>query len=84
MSGVLVMSVAHTKLFKSNRSQAVRLPKSVSFPESIKDVDILVVGNARIILPSGESWDNWFDRKGVTADFMVERAQPEDQLRDDL
>jgi len=78
------MAVAHTKLFKSNRSQAVRLPKAVSFPESIKDVDILVVGNARIVLPTGESWDNWFDRKGVTEDFMTERSQPEDQLRDDF
>ena len=78
------MAVAHTKLFKSNRSQAVRLPKAVSFPESIKDVDILVVGNARIVLPTGESWDNWFDRKGVTEDFMTERGQPEDQLRDDF
>ncbi|RPH24152.1 AbrB/MazE/SpoVT family DNA-binding domain-containing protein [Buttiauxella warmboldiae] len=40
-----------TTIFKSNRSQAVRLPKEV------KLVDIVTVGRARIITPAGEGWD---------------------------
>ncbi|MCI5140133.1 MAG: AbrB/MazE/SpoVT family DNA-binding domain-containing protein, partial [Candidatus Electrothrix sp. AR1] len=49
------MNCARTKIFKSNRSQAVRLPKSVSFPESIKDVEIIAIGNKRIIAPADQS-----------------------------
>jgi antitoxin VapB len=76
------MTAAHTKIFKSNRSQAVRLPKSVALPESIQEVDIVAVGNTRIITPAGNSWDNWFDSPGVSEDFMTEREQPADQQRE--
>jgi antitoxin VapB len=78
------MTAAHTKVFKSNRSQAVRLPKSVALPESIQEVDIVAIGNTRIITPAGNSWDNWFDSLGVSEDFMTEREQPGDQLRETL
>jgi len=78
------MTAAHTKVFKSNRSQAVRLPKSVALPESIQEVDIVAIGNTRIITPAGSSWDNWFDSPGVSEDFMTEREQPGDQLREGM
>ena len=76
------MSSVQTKLFKSNRSQAVRLPKEVAFPESVKDVEITAIGSRRIIAPAGQSWDDWFDAQGVSGDFMTERRQPEDQMRE--
>ncbi len=75
------MTAAHTKIFKNNCSQAVRLPKSVALPESIQEVDIVAIGNTRIITPTGDCWDNWFDSPGVSADFMTEREQPTDQHR---
>lgn len=78
------MTAAHTKVFKSNRSQAVRLPKSVALPESIQEVDIVAIGNTRIITPAGNSWNNWFDSPGVSEDFMTEREQPADQQRQAL
>ena len=78
------MSTAHTKVFKSNRSQAVRLPKSVAFPDDVKEVDIIAVGNTRVITPSGNSWDAWFDGPGVSEDFMEKREQPADQERESL
>lgn len=68
-------------IFKSNRSQAVRLPKAVALPDDVKRVDVVAVGRARIITPAGESWDSWFDSEGVTDDFMTEREQPADQER---
>lgn len=71
-------------VFKSNRSQAVRLPKAVALPESVKKVDIIKVGKARLITPAGEGWDSWFDSQGVSDDFMEQRDQPEDQVREDL
>jgi len=78
------MPHVQTKVFKSNRSQAVRLPKAVAFPESIKEVEITAVGNMRIIAPAGQSWDDWFDAQGVSSDFMTDRQQPEDQIRESL
>ena len=76
------MSTAHTKVFMSNKSQAVRLPKAVALPDHLLEVDIIAIGNKRIITPSGESWDDWFDGPGVTDDFMLSREQPSDQQRE--
>lgn len=78
------MPCVKTKIFKSNRSQAVRLPIEVAFPESVKDVEIIAIGNKRIIAPAGQSWDQWFDAPGVSSDFMTERKQAEDQYREIL
>jgi len=69
-------------IFKSNTSQAVRLPKAVALPESVKRVDIIPLGRGRLIVPEGEGWDSWFDGEGVTSDFMSQREQPTDQERD--
>lgn len=71
-------------VFKSNRSQAVRLPKSVAFPDNVTKVDVIVLGNARLLAPAGEAWVTWFDSPGVSEDFMVERGQPADQERSSL
>lgn len=73
-----------TTLFISNRSQAVRLPKAVAYPESVKQVDIVAIGNARVITPAGESWDSWFDWEGVSEDFMTTRDEPGGQEREPL
>ncbi len=78
------MTCVKTRIFKSNRSQAVRLPREVAFPESVKDVEITAVGNKRMIQPVGQSWDEWFKAPGVSSDFMRERKQPEDQRRDSM
>ncbi len=78
------MSTAHTKIFMSNRSQAVRLPKNVAFPESVKEIDIVAIGNKRLIIPAGGSWDSWFESLDATDDFMVEREQPADQIREEF
>lgn len=71
-------------LFKSNKSQALRLPKPVAYPDNVKQVDIVMQGRARIITPAGESWDTWFDGVGVSEDFMTDREQPIHQEREAL
>ena len=78
------MSSVHTKIFKSNQSQAIRLPKPVALPDNIKEVEIVSIGNTRLISPAGESWDSWFNAAGVSDDFMPDREQPEDQHREIL
>lgn len=72
----------HTKLFQSNRSQAVRLPKAVAFPEGVSTVDITAVGRSRVITPADDSWDIWFDGPAASDDFMANRDQPAEQRRD--
>ena len=47
-------------------------------------VDVVAVGKTRIITPEGTSWEEWFDGDSVTDDFMSEREQPEQQLREDF
>ncbi len=70
-----------TTLFKSNKSQAVRLPKDVAFPEDVREVIIIRDGNRRIIVPADSSWDDFFFAPGVD----LERAdQPPVQFRDEL
>ena len=69
-------------VFKSNTSQAIRLPKDVVLPESVKRVDIIPVGRGRLIVPAGEGWDSWFHEEGVTDDFMAPREQPVGQERE--
>ena len=69
-------------VFKSNRSQAIRLPKAVALPDDIKRVDVIAIGRTRIITPAGESWDSWFDGLEASNDYMTEREQPADQERE--
>ncbi|MES3674747.1 type II toxin-antitoxin system VapB family antitoxin [Halomonas elongata] len=74
--------MAQGSVFKSNRTQAVRLPKAAAFPDDVKRVDVVSVGRTRIITPAGGAWDTWFDEEGVTADFMSDREQPAEQERE--
>jgi antitoxin VapB len=75
------MGQVQTRLFKSNQSQAVRLPKAVALPESVQEITIIRQGKARLIVPIENAWDDWFDATGVSDDFMNERNQEADQNR---
>lgn len=74
--------MVQTTVFKSNKSQAVRLPKPVALPENVKNVDVIAIGNKRIITPAGQAWDDWFDEPAVTEDCLAERGQPLAQERE--
>lgn len=76
--------MVQTTVFKSNTSQAVRLPKGVALPESVKQVDVVAVGNRRIISPAGTAWDEWFENGSASEDFMKKRSQPAVQVREPL
>ncbi len=80
----IAMTAVKTKIFKSNKTQAVRLPKAVAFDESVTRVEIVALGNTRIISPAGESWDQWFEGPIVSDDFMSDREQPSEQEREDF
>ena len=48
----------------------------------MKEVDIVAIGNKRLITPAGRLWDSWFDEAVATDDFMVDCEQPKHQVRD--
>lgn len=73
--------MTRTSLFQSNRSQAVRLPKEVAFPEGVRSVVILRDGKRRLIVPADAAWDDFFDAPGVD---LGDRDQPEPQSREPL
>ena len=72
-------------VFTTNRSQAVRLPKSVAFPEGIHQVEIIKLGNSRLITPVGHRWDDLLAAgPRLSEDFMVTREQPPAEEREPL
>lgn len=76
---------ATTRLFQTNRTQAVRLPKAVAFPENVEEVEVLVVGEARLIVPKGRRWSSYFaEGPFAEPDFMSDRAEPGQQEREGL
>jgi antitoxin VapB len=72
-------------VFKTNRTQAVRLPKAVAFPDNVREVEIIKVGQSRIVSPVGKRWDDFFLNMPLASDdFMKERVQPEPEEREPL
>ena len=77
--------MTRSTLFKSNRSQAVRLPKDVAFSEDVHQVEIIKVGRSRVITPVGHRWDDLFESgPRASEDFMTEREQPPPEEREPL
>jgi antitoxin VapB len=77
--------MTRSTVFKSNRSQAVRLPKAVAFPEGVHQVEIIKVGESLIITPVGRRWDDFFlNGPRVSDDFMNDREQPPPEEREPL
>ncbi len=62
-------------VFINNRTQAVRLPFEMRFPEHVKKVTVRIVGKERILSPVENTWDSFFlSDQTVTDDFITERA----------
>jgi antitoxin VapB len=73
--------MVRTTVFHSNRSQAVRLPKDVAFPDGTREVAILRDGKRRVIVPADAVWDDFFESPGID---IGPREQPALQIRDAL
>ncbi|WP_369062402.1 type II toxin-antitoxin system VapB family antitoxin [Caulobacter sp. 73W] len=71
--------MVRTSLFLSNRSQAVRLPRDVAFPEGVSAVTIVKEGKKRIIMPANAAWDDFFDEPGID---LGPRMQPSQSDRE--
>lgn len=77
--------MSHGRVFNNNRTQNVRLPVDMRFPEEVKEVTVRVVGQDRVLSPLSHSWDSFFLSNECTSDdFMSERASQYQAQRDDL
>lgn len=68
--------MARSTVFKTNCTQSIRLPKSVAFPDEVRDVEIIRLGHSRPITPAERRWDDLFLNEPVACeDFMNVREQ---------
>ena len=68
-------------VFRTNKTQAVRLPKSAALPDHVKRVDVIRKGSGRLIVPAGGGWDEFFNGSRIDGDFLDVRDQPPPQER---
>jgi antitoxin VapB len=73
--------MTRSTVFKSNKTQAVRLPKAVAFPDHVKKVEITPHGNGLLITPIGGSWEDFMKGPRMDDDFLSDRNQPLPQDR---
>ena len=72
-------------VFTNNRRQAVRLPADMRFPDTVKKVEVRILGLERIIAPAEATWDSFFlGGQTVSDDFLIERADQHQSERDSL
>jgi antitoxin VapB len=77
--------MTRSTVFRTNRGQAVRLPKAVAFPEGVHQVEIIKLGRSRLVSPVGQRWEEFFvNGPRASEDFMSERAQPSLEQREPL
>lgn len=77
--------MTRSTVFKSNRSQAVRIPKQVAFPDDVHQVEVIKIGHSRLVSPVGKRWDDFFARESrASDDFLATREQPSLEKREDL
>lgn len=77
-------TIPRGRVFCNNRSQAVRLPKEMNFPEGVSEVVLTRHGDTLIMKPVPQTWDEFFDNPDyqVSEDFMADYEQPPEQERD--
>lgn len=72
-------------VFTNNRTQAVRLPAELRFPDTVKKVEVRQVGQERVIAPADQAWDSFFlAGEAASEDFLAERASQQQPEREKL
>ncbi|MFC0633468.1 type II toxin-antitoxin system VapB family antitoxin [Brevundimonas balnearis] len=70
------MTLPRATVFKTNRSQAVRIPKAVAFPDDVKELVVIREGRGLLLVPPDDVWATFFDRPGIDIE------EPEDPIDD--
>jgi len=74
--------MTQSTVFKNNKTQAIRLPKALAFPDHVKKVNITPHGKGLLIEPIGGSWVEFFNGPRMDDDFMKDRDRPPPQERE--
>ncbi|MDR1078290.1 MAG: type II toxin-antitoxin system VapB family antitoxin [Propionibacteriaceae bacterium] len=48
-------------LFRNRANQAVRIPKAMSFPDDVTEVQLTRVGDVLTVKPARPSWESFFE-----------------------
>ena len=63
------MLMTQSTVFKNNKTQAVRVPKALAFPDHVKKVNITQQGESLVITPIKASWEEFMMGPRLDADF---------------
>ena len=74
--------MSRSTVFKNNKTQAIRVPKALAFPDDVKEVEIKRDGENLVVMPvRRNSWKSFFALPRIDADFLNDREQPPMQER---
>jgi antitoxin VapB len=77
--------MTRSTVFRTNRTQAVRIPKELAFPDSVKEVEITREGDRLTVVPKHTSWTEFFlHGPHVSEDFLADREQGEAEEREPI
>jgi len=71
-----------TTVFLNNKTQAVRIPKELAFPDTVKKVLVSKEGNSLILTPLDDYWEQFLALPAI--DDFPDREQPDCQEREDF
>ena len=54
--------MTRSTVFKTNVTQAIRIPKDLAYPDSVKEVEITRHGDVLTVVPKYRDWRDWFER----------------------
>lgn len=63
-------------LFRLNRSQAMRIPKGLAFPDDVRDVIVRRAGDSLIVTPVAKKWSDFFAMLPADDDFALPDDPP--------
>lgn len=63
-------------LFRLNRSQAMRIPKDLAFPDHVREVIVRRSGDSLIVTPLAKKWSDFFAMLPADDDFAVPSDPP--------
>lgn len=70
------MTLPRATVFRTNRSQAIRIPKAVAFPDDVKELVAIREGRGLLLVPPDDVWTSFFNRPGIDIE------EPEDPIDD--
>lgn len=69
---------ARATVFTSNRSQAIRIPKAMAFPDTVKELRVIKERRGLLLVPADAVWSDFLAEDG--GDIV----EPDDPIDDSI